>query len=219
VSTPSGITLTTSWSEYNYTFTPAVAGFTLGATASGWFALGFEFPSSTATVSLAQVQLELGSSVSEYPYISPETELQRCKPYYLRTYDWDQANGFVGTSTLNEYNLQLGNLITQKNYIVKFPITMIKDPTVVLYSPDTGQVGDAFNVNTGKDMRYSGADFKTNLPWDLNTSRTTTAWPTPNITVVSATKNGMNVNVSNGATHLDTLRFHYVADSDLDLNL
>lgn len=219
VVTPIGITLTSGWSEYKYTFVPSAAGFTLGATASGWFGVGFEFPNSTATISLAQVQLELGSSVSDPVYVDPQEELQRCKPYYLRTYDWDQPNGFVGVSTLNEYNLQLGNLITQKNYIVKFPVKLVKDPTVVLYSPNTGQVGDAYNVNTGVDMRYSGSDYKTNLPWDLFTSRTTTAWPTPNITVPSVSRNGMTVNISNGATHLDTLRFHYVADADIDLNV
>lgn len=220
VTTPSGITLTTSWSQYNYTFTPTVAGFTLGATASGWFAVGFEFPSSTATISLAQVQLELGSYASDLVYVSPETELERCKPYYLRTYDWDQNNGFIGTSRLNEQILQLGNLVTQKNYVVKFPVKMIKTPSyVTLFSPVTGQTGDAYNVNTGVDMRYSGSDYKTNLPWDMNTSRTSSAWPTANITVPSVSSNGMTVNISNGATHLDTLQFHYVADADLNINL
>lgn len=217
--TPAGISLTSGWSEYKYTFVPSVAGFTLGATASGWFGVGFEFPNSTATISLSQVQLELGTSVSDLVYVDPQQELQRCKPYYLRTYDWDQPNGFVGTSTLNEYNLQLGNLVTQKNYIVKFPVKLVKNPSVVLYSPNTGQSGDAFNVNTGVDMRYSGADYKTNLPWDMNTSRTSAAWPTPNITVPSLSRNGMTVNVSNGATHLDTLQFHYVADADINLNV
>jgi hypothetical protein len=217
--TPVGITLATAWNEYKYTFVPSVAGFTLGATGSGWFGLGFEFPNSTATVSLAQVQLELGSSVSDPVYVDPQQELERCKPYYLRTYDWDQPNGFVGTSTLNEYNLQLGNLVTQKNYIVKFPIKLVKDPSVVLYSPNTGQSGDAFNVNTGVDMRYSGSDYKTNLPWDMNSSRTSAPWPTPNITIPSVSRNGMTVYVSNGATHLDTLQFHYVADADINLNV
>lgn len=218
VSTPSGITLTTSWQEYVYSFTPTVAGFTLGATGSGWFAVGFEFPSSTATVSLAQVKLESGDSVSPAIYMPPEKELERCKPYYLRTYDWDQTTGFTGTSRLNEEYVQLGNLQTQKNYLVKFPVETVEDPTVYLYSPSTGQTGDAFNENTGKDMRYSG-DGLVNLPWDNSTSRTTSAWPTPNITVTSATKNGMTVNISNGATHLDTLKFHYVADADLNLNV
>ncbi len=151
-------------------------------------------------------------------YMPPEKELERCKPYYLRTYDWDQATGFTGTSRLNEESVQLGNLQTQKNYLVKFSTETVINPSVNLYSPSTGQTGDAFNENTGKDMRYSG-DGLVNLPWDANTSRTTSAWPTPNITVTSATRNGMVVNISNGATHLDTLKFHYVADADLNLNV
>jgi hypothetical protein len=214
---PSGITLNTLWNQYQYTFTPAVAGFTLGVTGTGWFAIGLEFPSSTATVSLAQVQLELGSDVTDAIYKDPKEELQRCSPYYLRTYDWDQNNGYTGSSRLNEQKLQLGNLNSQRYYTIPFPIETVSTPTITLYSP-SGQQGDAYNVNTGKDMRYSG-DGLVNLPWDATTSRTTSAWPSPNISAISASNNGMILSILNGATHLDTLTFHYVADSDLNLNV
>ena len=219
ISSTPGITLSTVWSEYTYTFTPTVSGFTLSSTESGWFSFGFEFPSNSATISLAQVQLEAGDNVSEAIYVSPERELERCSPYYLRTYDWNQTNGSVETSRLNEETLQLGNLITQIDYAIKFPIELHSDnPTVTLYSPNSGQAGDAFNINTGMDMRYSG-DGLVNLPWDSTTARTTSAWPSSNISVSSVSKNGMHVHISNGATHLDTLKFHYVADADLDLNV
>jgi hypothetical protein len=217
VTYPTGITLNTLWNEYQYTFTPAVAGFTLAETETGWLAVGLEFPSSTATVSLAQVQLELGGDVTEAIYKDPKLELERCSPYYLRTYDWDQNNGFTGSSRFNEQKLQLGNLNSQRFYTIPFPVETVTTPTITLYSP-SGQQGDAYNVNTGKDMRYSG-DGLVNLPWDTTTSRTTSAWPSPNISAISASKNGMILSILNGATHLDTLTFHYVADADLNLNV
>jgi hypothetical protein len=217
VTYPTGITLNTLWNEYQYTFTPAVAGFTLAETETGWLAVGLEFPSSTATVSLAQVQLELGGDVTDAIYKDPKLELERCSPYYLRTYDWDQNNGFTGSSRFNEQKLQLGNLNSQRYYTIPFPVETVTTPTITLYSP-SGQQGDAYNVNTGKDMRYSG-DGLVNLPWDTTTSRTTSAWPSPNISAISASKNGMILSILNGATHLDTLTFHYVADADLNLNV
>jgi len=217
VTYPTGITLNTLWNEYQYTFTPAVAGFTLAETETGWLAVGLEFPSSTATVSLAQVQLELGGDVTEAIYKDPKLELERCSPYYLRTYDWDQNNGFTGSSRFNEQKLQIGNLNSQRFYTIPFPVETVTTPTITLYSP-SGQQGDAYNVNTGKDMRYSG-DGLVNLPWDTTTSRTTSAWPNPNISAISASKNGMILSILNGATHLDTLTFHYVADADLNLNV
>ena len=179
--------------------------------------VGLEFPSSTATISLAQVQLELGGDVTDAIYKDPKQELERCSPYYLRTYDWDQNNGYTGSSRLNEQKIQLGNLNSQRYYTIPFPIETVTTPTITLYSP-SGQQGDAYNVNTGKDMRYSG-DGLVNLPWDTTTSRTTSAWPSPNISAISASKNGMILSILNGATHLDTLTFHYVADADLNLNV
>lgn len=221
VSAASGITLSTSWNEYVYTFSPAVAGFTLSASEKGWLGLGFEFPSSSATISLAQVQVETGDAVSSPVYVSPENELNRCSPYYLRTYDVDQANGYSGTSRLNEQVLQLGNLLTQRYYPVTFPVKMVQTPDSTkcyIYSSYSGQTGDAYNVNTSKDMRYSGTG-TVSLPWDTVTARTSSAWPSPNISISSISKYGMNMYVANGATHLDTLKFHYVIDADLDINV
>lgn len=221
-----GITLSTAWKRYTYNFTPNstydLAGFTLSPSEKGWFSVGFEFPSSSATVSLAQVQVELGDEASLPVYMPPEQELERCKPYYLRTYDYDQNNGFTGSSRLNEYILQLGNLVTQRTYQIKFPIQMVQTPTTYkIYSP-SGTENDAYNQNIGADMRYSGnteTNKVVNLPWDFSTVRTTASWPSEkNILISSVNKYGMTVRINNGATHLDTIKFHYVIDAGFDIN-
>ena len=213
----SGIQLSSTWAQYSYSFTPTQQ-IVVSGSEIGWFGIGFEFPSSGVTLSIAQVKVELGTDVADYLYAQPESELNRCKPYYLRTYDLDQATGFTGTSRLNEQYLTLGNLLSQKTYDIKFSEQLVQTPTVILYSP-TGQANEAFNVTKNADMRFprcEGCPIHVNLPWDTSTVRT--SLPSGNITVTNTTKNGMQLTINNGATHLDTLKFHYVADSDIQFD-
>ena len=102
----SGIQLSSTWAQYSYSFTPTQQ-IVVSGSEIGWFGIGFEFPSSGVTLSIAQVKVELGTDVADYLYAQPESELNRSKPYYLRTYDLDQATGFTGTSRLNEQYLTL----------------------------------------------------------------------------------------------------------------
>jgi len=213
----SGVALNTVWNKYSYTFTTNAQGAVSGDTEEGWYGIGFEFPGSGVTLAIAQVKLELGSDVADYVYEYPETVLEKCKPYYFRTYDWDQSTGYTGTSRLNEQYLPLGNLLSQDIYDVAFSVEMVQTPTVTLYSP-TGEPNEAYNVTKKADMRYprcEGCPIHVNLPWDTSTVRTSS--PSGNITVSNTTKNGMQLKINNGATHLDVLKFHYVADADIKI--
>jgi len=212
----SGIQLGTTWNRYSYTFTTAPQ-VVVGNGEEGWYGLGFEFPASGISLAIAQVKVELGSDIADYVYELPEKELERCSPYYLRTYNWDQPTGFTGTSRLNEEYVTLGNLLSQDVYDIKFPVEMVDSPSVVLYSP-TGESNEAYNVTKKADMRFprcEGCPIHVNLPWDTSTVRT--SLPSGNITVPNATRNGMQIKINNGATHLDTLKFHYVADADIKI--
>jgi hypothetical protein len=213
----SGVALNTVWNKYSYTFTTNAQGAVTDDTEEGWYGIGFEFPGSGVTLAIAQVKLELGSDVADYVYEYPETVLEKCKPYYFRTYDWDQSTGYTGTSRLNEQYLPLGNLLSQDIYDVAFSVEMVQTPTVTLYSP-TGEPNEAYNVTKKADMRYprcEGCPIHVNLPWDTSTVRTSS--PSGNITVPNTTKNGMQLKINNGATHLDVLKFHYVADADIKI--
>ena len=213
-----GVTLTTSWTEYVYTFPVTTWGTTLGTTQSGWFGVGFEFPNSSTTVSLAQVQLDFNGNTGSVFYVSPDTELKRCKPYYQRTYDLGQTAGYPGSSTNNEQILQLANLNSQTVYFVNFPTEMVSSPTISLYTPN-GILGDAYNMNSGKNMASSDATTVT-YPWTTTTfTRISSASSYGNISVGSTSKKGMEISILSGAASLDALKFHYVADSDLNLNV
>lgn len=215
----SGVEISSAWSKYSYTFTTTPESVLTDSADEGWYGIGFEFPSSGVTMSIAQVQLELGPTTTEIVYSLPQKELDRCSPYYLRTYDWDQSTGFTGTSQLNEEYVTLGNLQSQDIYDIKFPLEMVDTPTVTLYSP-TGMANEAYNVTKKADMRYprcEGCPIHVNLPWDTTTVRTSLS--SGNITVPNTSKNGMQIKINNGATHLDTLKFHYVADADIKLEV
>ena len=213
-----GVTLTTFWSEYVYTFPVSTWGTTLGATQSGWFSVGFEFPNSTTTISLAQVQLDFNGNTGSVFYVSPAAELERCKPYYQRTYDLGQTAGYAGSSTNNEKVLQLANLNSQTIYFVDFPVEMVSSPTISLYAPN-GILGDAYNMNSGKNMASSDAT-SVSYPWTTTTfTRVSSSSSYGNISVGSTSKKGMEISILNGAASLDALKFHYVADSDLSLNV
>ena len=216
------------WQEYKQTFsvdpwTDAFGGFSLGSPSDvGWFGVGFQFPSSTETISLAQVQLDFAGSEGPVFYVSPETELERCKPYYQRTYDLGQTagNDYSGSaSTLNEYTIQTSNLSTQKTYFVKFPTKMVASPTVILYTPN-GVLGDALNVNAGVNMINSSTGALVTYPWSSTPFyRTASSSQYGNIAVSNSSKTGMEISIIDGALSLDALKFHYIANSDLDLNV
>lgn len=222
----SGITLTTSWAKYTkpiFIDNSFMTGVT--DTDEGWFGLGFSIPSNSTTYSIAQVRLDFGNvNNPPYMYVLPEKELEQCKPYYQRSYYWSEKTGSV-TSNYNDVQLQLGNLNTQLEYFVKFETPMFQTPTVNVYSPATGQTGDAFNVNAGLDQRYTGGK-PIYAPWHSSIQYRPGALSTLdpadnsiNTSVTSTSKAGFYVNIKGGAYSLDTLRFHYAADGDFNLNI
>jgi hypothetical protein len=188
----------------------------------GWFSIGFEFPSSLSTISLAQVQLDYAGSEGPVFYVSQDKELERCKPYYQRTYDLGQTAGsdYSGiNSTQNEHTIQTGNLTTQNVYFVKFPSIMVADPQVALYTPN-GILGDAFNINANRNMINTSTGELVTYPWSSTPFfRTSSSSQYGNISVGNTSKTGMEIPISNGALSLDAVQFHYVADADITLNV
>ena len=209
------------WQEYKYTFSVGPWN-TMTTAERGWFSIGFEFPSSLSTISLAQVQLDYAGSEGPVFYVSQDKELERCKPYYQRSYDLGQTAGsdYSGiNSTQNECTIQTGNLTTQSVYFVKFPSMMVADPQVALYTPN-GILGDAFNINANRNMINTSTGELVTYPWSSTPFyRTSSSSQYGNISVGNTSKTGMEIPISNGALSLDAVQFHYVADADITLNV
>ena len=209
------------WQEYKYTFSVGPWN-TMTTAERGWFSIGFEFPSSLSTISLAQVQLDYAGSEGPVFYVSQDKELERCKPYYQRSYDLGQTAGsdYSGiNSTQNECTIQTGNLTTQSVYFVKFPSMMVADPQVALYTPN-GILGDAFNINANRNMINTSTGELVTYPWSSTPFyRTSSSSQYGNISVGNTSKIGMEIPIKNGALSLDAVQFHYVADADITLNV
>ena len=209
------------WQEYKYTFSVGPWN-TMTTAENGWFSIGFEFPSCISTISLAQVQLDYAGSEGPVFYVSQDKELERCKPYYQRSYDLGQTAGYnysENNSTKNEYTIQTGNLTTQSVYFVKFPSMMVGVPQVAIYTPN-GILGDAFNINAKRNMVDVSTGELVLYPWSATQFyRTSSSSQYGNITTGNVSKNGTEIVIMNGALSLDALQFHYIADSDLNLNV
>jgi hypothetical protein len=211
-----GITLTGSWAKYSQTFVVPVMGYTLTTEQDGWISFGFEFPRSSATLSIAQVILEQGYGSNMVGYINPQDELQRCKPYYQRSYDIDEAPQSTN-SRGNEQVIQLGNLNGQSIYSVKFPTKMIETPSpsfITIYSPVTGTPTETYNVNAGQDLRYTTGTL-IGYPWDVTPQYRQGAGLTGNVTIPNSSQHGFDIQLNSGAVSFDTIKFHWIANSDI----
>jgi len=136
---------------------------------------------------LAQVQLELGSTATDFEYRQYGDELAKCQRYYSKSYDYDVAPGTADTDG-SIYSRDSGN--TSADFLlavaVKFPMTMRAQPTMVVYDE-------------------AGTSGKVTMPAG-----------SVNATAARIGFTGAYVSGVNGAATGDhSIGFHYTADSEL----
>ena len=74
--------LTTSWQKFTHTFTlPSISGKTI-AGGNDYLNIRLNMPNAVCTVDIAQVQIEAGSSATEFEHRPYTTELSLCYRYY-----------------------------------------------------------------------------------------------------------------------------------------
>ncbi len=102
----------------------------------------------------AELQFNMGSVALPFQPKSYEEELDDCKPYYQKSYDYatalgtDTYLGAVQTRSASTYRLYQGS--------VQFPVEMRTTPVVVLYSK-TGASGKIRNIDDANDITVSTA--------------------------------------------------------------
>jgi hypothetical protein len=208
------VNLGSTWNRYSVPFTVSPPGFTASSPSTGLFGIGFEFISDSQGIDLANVRLDMGATPGYDMPTDIGRELNRCSPYYFKTYPHEINPGTPDSTTHCE--LTLGNLLTVKNYVVKYPVRTIAVPnSITLYSNVTGDVNEAFNVSAGNDMKMTGGSAAV-CPWSAALrSYRVAILNSPTIVVSSYNTSQMMVNIQNGAFSLDTLQFHYVIDADV----
>jgi hypothetical protein len=117
-------TITTTWTRFTHTFTvPSVSGKTIGTSSYlNLLPLRFE-TASTANVDVWGIQLEAGSTVSDFVTASgnsPQAELAMCQRYYWRTANKEQRFGLCFS-----FNT------TQAYGTITFPTQMRTSPSVM----------------------------------------------------------------------------------------
>ncbi len=85
--------VTTSWTRFTHTITiPSISGKTLGTGGDDYLAIRFKLPAASSVVlSLADVQVETGSSAASFVRDSFADVLDRCQRYYFKTFDYGTA--------------------------------------------------------------------------------------------------------------------------------
>ena len=156
--------LTTSWQKFTATGTmPSISGKTLGTNGndgwnvSFWFDAGSDYDTRTnslghqsGTFDIAQVQVEIGDHATEFEHRDDGTELALCQRYYEKSYDTNVTPGSVTYNGRDWINVS-GLSVTAHNagQSVKFTTTKRAQPTVIVYSPNSGTSGKVFEGGGG----------------------------------------------------------------------
>ena len=141
-------TLSTSWG------TPTDAN-----RASGQVNLG---DSSSNTFYITGVQLEVGTTASDFEFLPFDVNLQRCQRYYYSTMYLSDANSF--TAPTNNYPEVQGtrhryaDVTGYRSQQVNHPVVMRATPSTTFYNPDNSGASGQFRLfdHNGNTQNFSG---------------------------------------------------------------
>jgi hypothetical protein len=158
------VTLTTSWARYSVTVTlPSISGKTIGTGINTsylalllWQSAGANFASQTGTLGTQTgyvdywgVQVEAGTVTTPFRRNAPsiQAELAACQRYYEKSYNVNDAPGFITESGMVSWRATNTATATQVNaQTTKYQVSKrIYNGTVRTYSPYTGTIDKMWN--------------------------------------------------------------------------
>jgi len=107
------------------------------------------YTTNDATFEITGVQLEVGSTVTDFEHRSFGQELLLCQRYYEKSYRYEDA---VGSSSNNDGNIDIvlgSNSTGTVVYHLRFFEEKRANPTVTFYRPDTGGSGQVLYGRSG----------------------------------------------------------------------
>ena len=211
------VSLGTNWERYKL----AVRGSTSqGAPVSGdhYSSLGFDLIDASGFVDIAQVIFEKGNIAGTPTEIDYNTELNRLKRRYQKSYDVDVA---PQTATMTNplradiTPVVFANDVTNTHYY-KFDVSTRKTPSIQYFSPSSGQLGDALNLSATNS--YESLDLR-KTSGSRNSAGAYRTALTGNDTLSSTVnKDGFVLDLLGGVLEGDKIAVHYVADADINKN-
>ena len=208
------IILSTDFTKYITTF--SVPPITEVPGDGDYVAVGLDVKGINGNVDLAQFKLERGLASTPVQPLKIEEEYEKCARYYQRSYAPDITTRtnttILGTPDATSINFTA--IEPDSDFYYRFPVRMRDKPTnVVLFSPFDGATADALNRTAGKNLtKTSGMIGKNNI------GRVSPAGTTP-IKTEAVTKNGFLIEPISGFVDFDNISVHYIADSDLNINI
>ena len=177
------------WFSAGTTYTSGTLQTAWGALVSANRAVGQinHHDSTSNTVALSGVQLEIGSTATPFEKMSYNDNLEECRQYYQKSYQYADPAGTV-TNTGAIYSRYSAIVTNRGGLGVRLVPVMAVDPTVVIYSLNgtSGNVSDC----------------------DANYVHTADDTVTVNSTATSINKFNL------GTGHNNIVGFHYTADTE-----
>ena len=157
-------TITTSRQRFTITFTASdMSSLTIGT--SNFLEINFSVSlASGANWEYDSVQLEQGTTASDFEFIPFDVNLRRCQRYYHKTYDDTTAPATATTVGSVQTGTTATSTFVPMQYF--YPVRMRSAPTFTAYSPATGTSGKFasnapsgdHNIGTGR-IGVSNANF------------------------------------------------------------
>ena len=153
--------LTVSWVLHagsDYTSGTLGSAFTTGVNANKAVGQTFSiFAATSRQLNLAGVQLEVGSTATEFEHRSFAEELQACQRYYQKSYNYADAPG-SNVNTQHQARIDgQGIFFFERVY----PVRMRTQPTLTTYSNgSSGASGKMYNSSTSSDIDETVASYE-----------------------------------------------------------
>jgi hypothetical protein len=149
----SNVNITTVYTKYSVTFSvPSIAGKTLGTNSDDYIELQLRMPINTVmTVDIGQIMINDGAYAAPFVRAGGELqgELAKCQRYYEKSYSLAAPPGSISNDGQIQALSAGGN---PYNGMMFFSVSKRVNPSVLIYSPVTGTVGNVRNASTGADV-------------------------------------------------------------------
>ena len=179
-----------TWTHLLMTFGLTIGSTYQGASAGTWLGLGSKLATSNQTnfldntannILITGVQLEVGSSATDFEHVPWDYQLSRCQRYYWKTFAYATAPGnnvgFLGSLRGRGICVDADEPWVD----VRFPVAMRTTPTVTSYNWGTGTAGEWASSGDVADSGARPTNFNDNGGQIDNTDAAAAANDTWNI--------------------------------------
>ena len=143
--------LTTSWQKFTFNVTlPSISGKTIGTSSYLYIAFIRSLPASNVNIDIAQMQLEIGSTATDFEHRLYGEELALCQRYFIRVPERDASSAYAFLAT------GMATDTTAVDIPIFFPVTMRANPTLATSGSIRVYNGGTVNPASGITL-YSGS--------------------------------------------------------------